>query len=93
MISTVAPQALLMLNHHFVLDQAARLAKRLLHEAGGTETARIHWVYQVLFARPPRSEDVEIGHRLLAKSGPVEEIAWRDLAHVLLCTNEFIYLD
>ena len=34
------------------------------------------------------------GDQLLTKSGESgTEAAWRDLAHVLLCTNEFIYVD
>ena len=45
-------------------------------------------------ARPARNEEIEIAHELLAKPGQsVEESGWSDLAHVLLCTNEFIYLD
>ena len=93
-VSTVAPQALLMLNHDFVQVQAAELAKRLLLEAPGDEGARIQWVYQWLFARPAREEEVAIAHQSLAQSGqPAAEAAWRDFAHVLLCANEFIYLD
>jgi len=94
MVSTVAPQALLMLNNDFVQVQAAELAKRLLREAPTDETGRIQWVSQILFARPAREEELAIAHQLLAKAGQSEtESAWRDLAHVLLCTNEFIYLD
>jgi hypothetical protein len=93
-VSTVAPQALLMINNDFVQAQAGQFAKRLLLEATGDEAARIHWAYQVLFARPPRAEELEIGHQLLVKSGPVGvETAWRDFAHVLLWANEFIYVD
>ena len=91
-VSTVAPQALLMLNGDFVQAQAAELAKRLLREAPSDETGRIQWVSQILFSRPARQEELAIARQLLAKSSQ-EEIAWRDLAHVLLCANEFIYLD
>ena len=92
--STVAPQALLMLNHDFAKVQAAHLANRSLREAPDDQTARIHWMYQVLFARLARADELEIGHQLLSKSGPADaEAAWRDFAHVLLCTNEFIYVD
>ena len=60
-VSTVAPQALLMLNNDFVQVQAAELAKRLLREAAGDEAARIQWACQVLFARPARAEELAIG--------------------------------
>ena len=87
-------QALMMLNNDFVQVQATELAKRLLREAEGDEARRINRAYQLLFARPARKEEVAIAHELLAKSGqPETEAAWRDLAHVLLCSNEFIYVD
>ncbi len=93
-LSTVAPQALLLLNHDFVQTQAAALAKRLLREASADAAARIHWACQLLFARPAHAEELAIGHHLLAQSGePHAEAAWRDLAHVLLCANEFVYVD
>jgi hypothetical protein len=93
-VSTVAPQALFMLNNDFVQTQAAELTKRLLREAPADETGRIQWLSQILFTRPAREEELGIARQLLAKSGQTEtETAWRDLAHVLLCTNEFIYLD
>ena len=93
-VSTVAPQALFLLNHDFVQIQAGHLAIRLLREAVGGEAARIDWVFQWLFGRPARAEDIQICHQLLAESGGSEgETAWRDLAHVLLCSNEFIYVD
>ena len=83
-----------MLNSDFVRAQAAEFAKRILREAPADETTRIQWAYQVLFARPARTEELAIARQLLAKSGqPEAETAWRDLAHVLLCTNEFIYVD
>jgi hypothetical protein len=93
-ISTVAPQALFMINHDFVQTQAGHLAARLLREAAGDETARMDLAYQLLFSRPARAEELEIGHSLIAQSGgPEVETAWRDFAHVLLCSNEFIYVD
>ena len=92
--STVAPQALFLLNHDFAQAQAGHLAKRLLREVPGNETARVHRAYQVLFARPARADELEIGLQLVAKSSSLDaEAAWRDCAHVLLCTNEFIYVD
>jgi len=94
-VSTVAPQALLLLNHDFVKVQASHLAKRLLGEVPVDDMARIHRAYRLLFARAADADEVEIGRRLLEQSGKsaTSEEAWRDFAHVLLCTNEFIYVD
>ena len=50
--------------------------------------------FRLLFARPATAEEMKFARQFLAnpgKGGP--EGAWRDLAHVLLCSNEFIYVD
>ncbi|MSU36400.1 MAG: DUF1553 domain-containing protein [Pedosphaera sp.] len=94
LISIVAPQALFMINHDFVQTQASHFARRLLREAGDDEAARVDWAYQRLFGRPAQREEIQVAHQLLAQSGgPETESAWRDVAHVLLCSNEFIYVD
>lgn len=92
--STVAPQALFLLNHEFIQTQAAFFAKRVLHESHDSETDRLGRAYQVLFGRAPRAEEIQIGRQLIASAGgPANEAAWRDFAHVLLCSNEFVYID
>jgi hypothetical protein len=92
--STVAPQALLFLNHPFVLAQARHLAERLVAESSGDESARIEQAYRLLFGRSARPEEVEVCRRFLARPGrPRSEADWQGLAHVLLCSNEFVYID
>ena len=93
-VSTVAPQALLLLNHPFVQAQARHLAERLLREVPGDEAARIDYAYRLMFARPPSAEEIDIARQLVASSEPLTEAAgWIDLAHVLLCSNEFVHVD
>jgi mono/diheme cytochrome c family protein len=93
-VSTVAPQALFLLNNAFTLGQAKALAARLLREVPGDETARIQRAYLLLFGRAARPEEMALARRILALGGkPGSEGAWIDLAHVLLCSNEFVYLD
>jgi hypothetical protein len=92
--STVAPQALLFLNHPFVLAQARHLAERLGAETSGDDGARIEQAYRLLFGRSARPEEVEVCRRFLAWPGrPRAEADWQGMAHVLLCSNEFIYVD
>ena len=88
--STVAPQALLLLNHQFILDQAKHLAERLKSEIRDDENARIHHAYQLLFGRAPVAEEFEIARDIIEDKGVS---GWVDWAHVLLSTNEFVYLD
>ncbi|MBW3543199.1 MAG: PSD1 and planctomycete cytochrome C domain-containing protein [Planctomycetes bacterium] len=89
-VSTVAPQALLLLNHPFTLEQAQHLARRLLREIPGDEAVRIDRAYRLLFARPATDAEIDIARQLMAAGG---DTAWQDWAHVLLCTNEFVYID
>lgn len=92
--STVAPQALFLLNNDFALTQAKELAKRLTREIPVDETARIQRAYQLLFARPAHAEELKICQQIIGQAGKTgADRAWVDLAHVLLCSNEFVFLD
>ncbi len=100
--STVAPQALFLLNHPFALDQTKALAQRVLKEASGNDKARIEWLYRSLYGRPASRREIEIGLRALARTGGRTktnektksiEAAWEEYCQVLVCANEFIYVD
>jgi hypothetical protein len=97
--STVAPQALFLLNNPFALAQTKRLAARAL-EQPGDDAARIDWLYRALFSRPATPRETEIGQRALARARAATageatsaELPWESYCQVLLCTNEFMYVD
>ena len=93
-VSTVAPQALFLLNHDFVLARAKHLADRATRDEPRDDVARIQRLFRLAFARAASEDEVKVARTLLAaprKGGA--DLAWRDLAHVLLLSNEFIYLD
>jgi hypothetical protein len=98
-VSTVAPQALFLLNHPFAVDQARLLAERLQRDEPGTDSKatarRIDLAFELLYGRPANAEELQLGGELIARleteSGP--EQSWADFAHVMLCSNEFVYLD
>ncbi len=93
-ISTVAPQALFLLNHPFVKGQANDLAKRLLREVPEGNEARIQRAYELLYARSARDMEMKICLQILSRTSPKDaQRAWTDLAHVLLCSNEFVFVD
>jgi hypothetical protein len=91
-VSTVAPQALFLLNNPFVLDASRRLARRIIAEGPPDDRGRIARAYALLFGRPPTAEEVAIGLGLLAEGGGAEE-GWEMYGLVLLCTNELVYYD
>ncbi len=90
-ISTVAPQALFLLNNPFVLAQTRALAKRIV-AAEKDEGARIDYAYRLLYGRAPTTAEVKIGEDFLKRVGSGEQ-AWQEYGEVLLCANEFIYVD
>jgi hypothetical protein len=102
MVSTVAPQALFLLNHPFVLEQAAALVKRLGLEAGNNTTNRLTRLYLLLFGRPPQRHEISVAMTFLnhasreivpAQGEADTEAAWLQYCQALLCANEFVYVD
>ena len=95
-ITTVAPQALMLLNGQFVQEQAAALAERVMKESP-TEDARIDTAFRIVLQRPPTDDERQIANRMLAGqrelSKDSEQIALRSLCLTLLNLNEFVYID
>ncbi|WP_422930595.1 PSD1 and planctomycete cytochrome C domain-containing protein [Singulisphaera sp. PoT] len=90
-VSTVAPQALFLMNSPYVLEQSKALAKRLIAQEPDRDR-RIERAYAMLFGRPPGEAERQIGRDYLA-SIPGDEDAWVAYCQTLICTNEFIYID
>jgi hypothetical protein len=93
--STVAPQALFLLNHPFVLQQTNALTRRLLSSGAGNESCLIQRAYLLLYGRPATAEESKLGLSFLAarRGSQSYEENWTEYLHVLLCANEFIYVD
>jgi mono/diheme cytochrome c family protein len=100
--STVAPQALFLLNHPFAVAQAQALSRRAIQKGPADEAARIQWLYQVLYGRAATEREAKIGQAVLARgreqgrlagAGPSPEQVWEPYCQILLCANEFIYVD
>ncbi len=84
--TTTTPQALFLMNSPLVADAVKRLAARLQEEMKD-DNARVRQAYLRLFGRPPSAEEMRIGVEY------VERSSWTHYLQVLLCTNEFLYLD
>jgi len=90
-ISTVAPQALYLLNNAFVLDQAKAAAKRLLAEKGGGDRARVVRAWRLTLGRAPTEGEAAVALRGLAAAGDAEK-GWSSVFHALFASVEFRYL-
>ncbi|MEX0712135.1 MAG: DUF1549 and DUF1553 domain-containing protein [Pirellulales bacterium] len=106
-ISIVAPQALALLNNHFVHGQSTALAERVAREAGSQAADRVERAWWLALSRAPTAAEREaaLGHlevqqerfaaanNAAAPTPDAEHLALASLCHVLLNTNEFIYVD
>ncbi|HVE38320.1 MAG TPA: DUF1549 and DUF1553 domain-containing protein, partial [Planctomycetota bacterium] len=93
-VSTVAPQALFLLNNPFVLDSALALARRLIASEPNGAAARVSRAYSLLYGRPADADEIALALQLVAEfAGEGEERAWSELARTLLCANEFVVVD
>ena len=89
-VSTVAPQALFLMNHPFIKELARTLAERLLKERAD-EVGRIALAYEILYSRLPTSAEAQVGRDFL--HGLSTEKAWTDYCHLLMCANETTFVD
>ncbi len=101
-VTTIAPQALMLLNDGFVQQQAAAFADRLHREAGPSVERRIERGFQLAVQRPPSRAEMKAARALLAdqksravteKAADVDAVAWRSFCRGLLNLNEVIYVD
>ncbi len=85
-VSTVATQALTLMNNEFVLNQARLFAERLERAAPGDVDRQVDLAYRIALTRPPAPEEAEVARGLVSSQSLV------DLTHVMLNLNEFLYL-
>ena len=86
--TTTAPQALFLLNNKLVLQAAERLAQSVKEQPSlKTDEARLDYVYRKLIGRPPSAQEVQLALKY------IKSASWGNFLQVLLCTNEFMYVD
>ena len=95
MSSAVVTQALTMLNDAFVLEQASHFAARVAREAGPTPRRQVERAFLIALARRPTpAEMTRCGAFLRRQAVRLSDSgALAELCHVLLNSNEFLYLD
>lgn len=100
--TTVAPQALALLNDRFVRNCAERFADRLRREVGDDPQALSQHSFLLALARQPSDSEAEAAARFIESQttarrerGEAESLreALTDYCQTLFCLNEFIYVD
>ena len=102
--STVAPQALVLMNSEFVVRYSEVLAKRVRREAGDEGAAQVARAFDLVYCRLPTAEESERTGAFLEaqalrfrerdgeKAGDVKLEALASVCQALLSSNEFLYL-
>ena len=91
-VSTVAPQALYLMNHPFVLAQARHAAARLVAEKHPDTAARVVRAYRLVLGRSPTEGEKAVALKFLAPSNGATE-AWAALVHALFASADFRYVN
>ena len=97
--TNVAPQALFLRNSKFAVERSKGFAGRVLAQPDLSESERVRLAYRMALARPPAAEETDsaltyltkIAERLQGNESRMQ--AWRSFCHILLSSNEFLYLD
>ena len=96
--TTVATQALFLMNGPFVKQQADKLAERLLGEMPGDERLRIERLYLLALNRPAEAGEIETAMVFLNQSKAdfekdARDRAWVQLCHAILGSNDFLFCE
>jgi hypothetical protein len=99
-------QSLTMINSKFLTNSAGLLAERVNEVVGppAVLAKKVEAAYRIAFSRAPLQSEVTAAvayvrqlEKLYVSSGETREIAARksfeNLTHMLLCSNEFLYVD
>ena len=100
--STVAPQALHLLNNGMIHDLAGKFAARVAREAGNDRGKRIELVYLIALSRPPSETEMKIAREALGRLAEewaktdkpnAEEKALASFCHAIVNSAAFLYVD
>lgn len=100
--STVA-QSLALLNNPFVSGQAERWSRSLIAGGGADRVERVTLMFRAAFAREPTASEVKWWCAAIADFAMAREVAeealmdsvavWKDVAHAVYNTKQFIYTE
>ncbi|MCE9568064.1 MAG: PSD1 and planctomycete cytochrome C domain-containing protein [Planctomycetes bacterium] len=92
--TTIAPQALHLMNNPHVRGAAHGFARRVLTDAKITDDEAVKLAYKMALCREPNAEELADALPFIkGKSGADRETAMADFCQVLFCLNEFLYAE
>jgi hypothetical protein len=88
-------QSLALLNDDVVFEWAKSMAKRVQNDAGMSADSQIERAFRLALGRSPSEAEMESSRKFVARQTAIagQDPAVADLCHVLLNSNEFLYVD
>jgi len=90
-LTTVAPQALFLMNGPMTREAAKRIETMNVVQQQATSPEKLQTVYRILFQRVPSEREVILARQFLGQNPSKDR--WIDLIHGLMMTNEFAFVD
>ncbi len=90
--STIAPQALYLMNSPLVLRATESIAEALLKEGDLTNAQRVQRLYAQVFNRPPTVKETQRAVVFINNFAQDRLASWQALSQALVSSNEFLYL-
>jgi Protein of unknown function (DUF1553)/Protein of unknown function (DUF1549)/Planctomycete cytochrome C len=102
--TTVAPQALFMMNDRLVLRCSEAMGRRLLARPDLDDRGRVHLAYSTAYGRPPLETEIDRASKYLRRfEGELEaqgseaearrRMSWQALCQAIFASSEFLYID
>jgi hypothetical protein len=100
--TTIAPQALMLLNNPHIRQHSRNFAKRIAGSATDLPEATVRVAYLTALGRPPTADELSDSTAFVAQQAAsyatagkpdARELALTDFCQALLCLNEFVYVE
>ncbi len=97
--TNVAPQTLFMMNSEFGYEHARRVAKEVLALPKTSDRSRLEEVYLRIVNRKPEPDEIDDALTYIDRyaqkysKSSTKLDAWESFCHILIASNEFVYLD
>ena len=90
--TTVAPQALFLMNHPFMIEVARSMLARADIAGVSDLRGKATRLFRLAYGRPMNEEELTTIRRFLAESS-ADQRRWQSLVQAILMANEFVFVD
>ena len=92
-VTTTPTQSLFMINGPWTMQRAKAFARRINEDSSQTLEQRVATAYALALGRPPSAAETDEALHFLQTNPAKSDDAFVDWCHVLLNSNEFLYVD